>query len=128
MLKWVGINLYLVNRCLLIKYDHLRMLTAMSLSAFLDGLAFFPHLLSTNHKCTHPCLIAAQKRTLKWRTTTTSKSSRHAFTSQLPVGLDEALLKISYRISVERLKTFVFIYRSVIMLCTLSCLRFGHCL
>jgi len=64
---------------------------------------YFPHFLSTNHKCTHPCLIAAQKRTLKWRTTTTSRSSRRAFTSQLPVGLDEALLKISFRISVERL-------------------------
>jgi len=48
--------------------------------------------------------------------------------SQLPMGLDEALLKISYRISVERLKTFASIYRSVIKLFTLSCLRFGHCL
>ena len=30
MLKWVGINLYLVNRCLLIKYDQLKMLTAIN--------------------------------------------------------------------------------------------------
>ena len=77
--------------------------------------------------CTHLCLIAAQKRTLKWRTTKTSRSSRRAFTSQLPVGLDEALLKISFRISMERLKTFVSIYRSVIVLCTRSCLCFEHC-
>ena len=85
MLKWVGINLYLDNRCLLIKYDQLKMLTAMSLSASLDGLAFFPHLLSNNHKSTHPCLNAVQKRMLKWRITMTLRSSRHAFTSQLPV-------------------------------------------
>ena len=56
MLKWVGINLYLVNRRLLLKYDQLKMLTAISLSASLDVLAFFPHLLSTNYKSTHPCL------------------------------------------------------------------------
>ena len=37
MLKWVGINLYLVNRCSLIKYDQLKMLTAVnpSLSCWL---------------------------------------------------------------------------------------------
>ena len=85
MLKWVGINLCLVNRCLLIRYDYLKMLTAMSLSAFLDGLAFFSHLLSTNHKCTHPCLNVVQKRTLKWRTTTSLRSSRRAYTRRLPV-------------------------------------------
>ena len=68
MLKWVGINLYLDNRCLLIKYDQLKMLTATSLSASLDGLAFFPHLLSTNHKSTYPYL-----------------NSMHAFTSRLPM-------------------------------------------
>ena len=52
-------------------------------------------------------------------------SSRRAFTRQLPV--DEALLKISFRISVERLRTFMSIYQSVTKLFTLSCLRFEHC-
>jgi hypothetical protein len=85
MLKWVGINLYLDNRCLLIKYDQLKMLTTTSLSVSLDGLAFFPHLLSTNHKSTYPYLNAVQKRMLKWRITMTLRSSMHAFTSRLPV-------------------------------------------
>ena len=43
------------------------------------------------------------------------------------MGLDEALFKISYRISVERLKTFVSIYRSVKKLFTLS-LSFAYVL
>ena len=61
---------------------------------FLKSLAFFPRLLSTNHKFTHPCLLAAQKRTQKWRTTTTSRSSRRAFTSRLPVEEDAAAVLI----------------------------------
>jgi hypothetical protein len=65
MLKWVGINLYLVNRYLLIKYDQLKMLTAMSLSASLDGLAFFPHLLSTKYKSTHPCPKCCSEENVK---------------------------------------------------------------
>ena len=60
------------------------MLTAINLAS-LDGHAFFPHLLSTNHKSTHPCLNVVQKRMLKWRTTTALRSSRCAFTSRLPV-------------------------------------------
>ena len=56
LFKWVGINLYLVNRGLLIKYDQLKLLTTESLQPFLFKLACSPHLLSTHHKCTHPCL------------------------------------------------------------------------
>ena len=64
------------------------MLTALNHTLSLMALHFFPHLLSTNHKSTHPCLNTVQKRMFKWRTTTTSRSSRRAFTSQLHV--DEA--------------------------------------
>jgi hypothetical protein len=66
------------------------MLTAISLLSSLAGLAFFSDSLSTNHKSAHPYLTAAPKRTLTWRTTTTSKSSRRAFTGQLPVEEDIA--------------------------------------
>ena len=43
MLKWVGINLYLVNRCLLIKYDQLKFLTAKSFSPSCLTLHVPPH-------------------------------------------------------------------------------------
>jgi hypothetical protein len=65
MLNWVGINLYLVNRCLLIKYYQLKVLTAMSLLASLDGLAAFPHLLSANHKSTHPYLNCSSEENVE---------------------------------------------------------------
>jgi hypothetical protein len=68
-------------------------------------------LLSTNHKSTHPCLTAVQKRTWKWNTTATSRSSRCAFTSQSSV--EEAFLQISFRISVKHLR--------------LSCLFYSEC-
>jgi hypothetical protein len=125
MLKWVGINLYLDNRCLLIKYDQLRMLTAMTQPLF-DGLASFPHLLSTNDKSTHPCLTTVQKRMWKWNTTATSRTSRHAFTSQSPV--EEALLQMSFRILVKRLRPLCLFYSEFNNVILLSCLYFEHCL
>jgi hypothetical protein len=48
---WVGINLHLVNRCLLIKFDQLKIITAENLSLPLIAL-HIPHGLSTNHKHT----------------------------------------------------------------------------
>ena len=41
MLKWVGINLYLVNRCLLIKFDRPKNAKLYKPLAFLDGVALF---------------------------------------------------------------------------------------
>lgn len=64
------------------------MLIVINLLVSLVGLAFFPNLLNINHKSTHSCLIVAQKRTLKWKTTTTSMSFRRVFTDQLHVEED----------------------------------------
>ena len=121
MLKWVGINLYLVNRCSLIKYDQLKMLTAInpSLSWW---TCIFPHLPSTNHKSTHPYLNAVQKKTLKWRITTTSRSSRRAFTSQLPV--EEAVAAVLIQdndLCVYLSECNKVIYSLLLMFWTLSC-------
>jgi hypothetical protein len=76
--------------------------------ASLAGLAFFPHLLSNNHKSTQPCLTIVQKKPWKRNTAATSRSSRRAFTSQSPV--EEASLQISFRISVKRLKLSCLFY------------------
>ena len=42
MLKRDGINLYLDNMCLLIKFDQLKMLAALNLSFFLMALHLLP--------------------------------------------------------------------------------------
>ena len=44
MLKWVGINLYIDNSRMLIKFDQLKMLTAINPIFFLKALHFFPPL------------------------------------------------------------------------------------
>ena len=68
----------------------------------------FPHLLNTNYKSTYPCLIATQKRTLKWRTMTTSRSSRR---HQPVICLWMKMLwKTSFKLSEKQFKTFVYIY------------------
>jgi hypothetical protein len=72
MLKWVGINLHLVNMCLLIKVDQHYNANRSKLLAY---PCIFPHLLSSNHKCAHPCLLAVQRRTLEKSTSATPRSS-----------------------------------------------------
>jgi len=65
----------------------------------------FSHLLSTNHKSTHPCLIVVQKRTMRWNTTVTSRSSRSIHQSS-SCGKPCWRFRLCYRWNV---KTFVSI-------------------
>jgi hypothetical protein len=51
---WVGINLYFISNQVLIKFDQLKMLNALSQSTIKPLHSFFaPHLLSTTSA--HPC-------------------------------------------------------------------------
>ena len=47
------------------EYDQLKILTAINLSAYLDGLAYFPNLLNTNHKSTHPYLNCCSEESVE---------------------------------------------------------------
>jgi hypothetical protein len=93
LLIWVGINLYLSNQ-VLIKYDQLKLIIAVSQLAF---PYFWPcmsynllHLLSTNHKCTHACFIktnAAQNKIIDRSSLKTSRSFRLMSPSHMPVKM-----------------------------------------
>ena len=100
------------------------MVTVINLSLSLMALHFSP-LLSTNHKSTHPCLNVVQKRMLKWRTTTTSRSFRRVFTSQPPV---EEAATAAFILDIGETIKDLHACLSECNKVTLSYLRFEHCL